>query len=123
MPINPTYLAATSRSSLSAADARSRVLSLYRAWQRGAPSILELYSLDVTIPQARNKIRREFEKNRFVTSLPAIDVLHFKGYAEYHETMNFFKQVTHIMKYFRIEEEPRVQLPTSFVGRFLEGRN
>ncbi len=36
------------------------------------------------------------------------------------ETLNYWKQLTHIMKYFRQEEEPRARLPKNFISGFLE---
>ena len=36
------------------------------------------------------------------------------------ETMNFWKQLTHILKYFRTEEDPRARLPKDFITGFLE---
>jgi NADH dehydrogenase (ubiquinone) 1 alpha subcomplex subunit 6 len=34
--------------------------------------------------------------------------------------MNYWKQVTHVLKYFRAEEDPRVRLPKDFMTGFLE---
>lgn len=39
------------------------------------------------------------------------------------ETLNFWKQLSHVMKYFRPEEDPGARLPRNFVSGFLEGRN
>lgn len=39
------------------------------------------------------------------------------------ETLNFWKQLSHVMKYFRPEEDPGARLPKNFVSGFLEGRN
>jgi len=36
------------------------------------------------------------------------------------ETLNYWKQLTHIMKYFRQEEEPRARFPKNFMSGFLE---
>ncbi|PHH72455.1 hypothetical protein CDD80_4518 [Ophiocordyceps camponoti-rufipedis] len=67
---------------------------------------------------------QEFERNRFVTKLPVVDVLIFKSHTEYQETMNFWKQTTHIMSYFKGENfRDDKRLPTSFMDGFLEGRN
>ncbi len=37
--------------------------------------------------------------------------------------MNYWKQVTHVLKYFRAEEDPRVRLPKDFMTGFLEVRS
>jgi NADH dehydrogenase (ubiquinone) 1 alpha subcomplex subunit 6 len=39
------------------------------------------------------------------------------------ETLNYWKQLSHVMKYFRPEEDPGARLPPNFVSGFLEGRN
>lgn len=39
------------------------------------------------------------------------------------ETLNFWKQLAHVMKYFRPEEDPGARLPPNFITGFLEGRN
>ena len=36
------------------------------------------------------------------------------------ETMNYWKQLTHVMKYFRTEEDEKAQLPKNFINGFLE---
>lgn len=36
------------------------------------------------------------------------------------ETLNFWKQVTHVLKYFRAEEDPKARLPKTFIDGFLE---
>jgi hypothetical protein len=36
------------------------------------------------------------------------------------ETMNYWKQTSHVLKYFRAEEEPKARLPSNFINGFLE---
>lgn len=50
------------------------------------------------------------------TSIPILITL-------YQETLNYWKQLSHVMKYFRPEEDPGARLPRNFVSGFLEGRN
>jgi len=38
----------------------------------------------------------------------------------YQETLNFWKQTSHVLKYFRAEEEPKAKLPSNFINGFLE---
>lgn len=38
------------------------------------------------------------------------------------ETLNFWKQIPHVMKYFRKEEDPTARLPKNFMSGFLEVR-
>ncbi|GIK06457.1 hypothetical protein Aspvir_002107 [Aspergillus viridinutans] len=123
MTINPTYLAQRTRSSANWADAKSRVIRSYRAWLRASPEIQTMYSLNMPISAIRTKIRQEFEKHRYVQQLGVVDVLLFQSHAEYQETLNYWKQLSHVMKYFRPEEEPGARLPPNFISGFLEGRN
>ena len=76
-------------------------------------------------PRVRHptKVRQEFEKHRYVSQLNVVDVLLYQSHAEFQETLNFWKQLSHVMKYFRPEEDPGARLPRNFVSGFLEGRN
>ena len=49
-----------------------------------------------------------------------VDVLLFQSHQEYQETLNFWKQLTHVLKYFRTEEDPESRLPKSFIEGFLQ---
>ncbi|KAL1863807.1 hypothetical protein Plec18170_000647 [Paecilomyces lecythidis] len=71
----------------------------------------------------RTKIRQEFEQHRYVNQLSVVDVLIQKSNAEFQETLNYWKQLSHVMKYFRPEEDPTARLPPNFISGFLEGRN
>ncbi|KAF4221362.1 hypothetical protein CNMCM8980_003424 [Aspergillus fumigatiaffinis] len=82
-----------------------------------------MYSLNLPVSAIRTKIRQEFEKHRYVQQLGVVDVLLFQSHAEYQETLNYWKQLSHVMKYFRPEEEPGARLPPNFISGFLEGRN
>lgn len=81
---------------------------------------MTLYQLNIPSSAVRAKIREEFEKNRYVEDLSVRDILLFKGTIEYQETMNLWKQETHIMRYFAKEEAAPV--PTGFLDKFYEGR-
>lgn len=113
MLIQPTYLAHRTTISKSPAEARRRAIQLYRDFQRSAPEIQSMYLLNIPISLLRSKIRQEFERNRFVTDPRAIDVLLFKGRAEFQETMNYWKQKCHVMAFFELgDAEPSV-MPSS----------
>jgi len=90
----PTYLAVKTASSRSLEESKRRVISLYRQWQRAvcptidhtnaqAPEIVDTYSLSIPVSAVRSRIRKEFERHRYVKELSVIDVLLFKGTAEY----------------------------------------
>lgn len=69
-----------------------------------APEICALYPLDISPLMLRAKLRTMFERNRDVTDVAILDVLLLKAYQEYQETMNVWKQVPHIMRWFAEEE-------------------
>jgi len=52
-----------------------------------------------------------------------VDVLLFQSHAEYQETLNYWKTLPHVLKYFRVDEDPTARLPKNFMSGFLEGRN
>ncbi|RAL07082.1 putative NADH-ubiquinone oxidoreductase B14 subunit [Aspergillus homomorphus CBS 101889] len=123
MTINPTFLAQRTRSSANLAEAKRRVIRSYREWLRASPEIQTMYSLDMPVSAIRTKIRQEFEKHRYVSQLNVIDVLLYQSHAEFQETLNYWKQLSHVLKYFRPEEDPGARLPPNFISGFLEGRN
>ncbi|EME43532.1 hypothetical protein DOTSEDRAFT_63728 [Dothistroma septosporum NZE10] len=123
MVINPTYLAQRTRSSKNWAEAKTRVLASYRDWIRAAPEIQTMYSLNMPVSALRTKMRQEFERHRYVSQLKTTDVLLFNSHQEFQETLNFWKQLTHVLKYFRAEEDPKAALPKNFIQGFIEGRN
>ncbi|KAF2993993.1 hypothetical protein E8E13_001961 [Curvularia kusanoi] len=123
MVINPTYLAQRTRSSVNWTDAKKRVIHSYRDWLRSAPEIQTMYSLNMPVSTLRTKVRQEFERHRYVNQIKTVDVLLFNSHQEFQETMNYWKQLSHVLKYFRAEEEPKARLQANFINGFLEGRN
>ncbi|TKA28914.1 hypothetical protein B0A50_03325 [Salinomyces thailandicus] len=120
MVINPTYLAQRTRSSMNWQDASHRVLKSYRDWLRAGPEIQQMYSLNMPVSAIRTKIRQEFERHRFVAQIKTVDVLLFNSHSEFQETLNYWKQLPHVLKYFRAEEDPKASLPKNFIQGFLE---
>jgi NADH dehydrogenase (ubiquinone) 1 alpha subcomplex subunit 6 len=124
MAITPTQFAKKTAQSANWTDAKRRVISSYREWIRAAPEMQTMYNLPMPVANIRTRIRQEFERNRFVNKLNVADVLLFKSHAEYQEMMNFWKQTTHVMSYFKDENfRGDSRLPSSFMSGFLEGRN
>ena len=82
-----------------------------------------MYSLNMPVSTLRTKIRQEFERHRYVNQLKTVDVLLFNSHQEFQETLNFWKQLSHVLKYFRVEEEPKARLPANFINGFLEVRD
>ncbi|KAK1250983.1 hypothetical protein MKX07_005538 [Trichoderma sp. CBMAI-0711] len=120
MAVTPTQFAKKTAQSTSWSDAKRRVLSSYREWIRAAPEIQTMYNVPLPVSALRTRIRQEFERHRFTNQLPVVDVLLFKSHAEYQETMNFWKQQTHIMAYFSDNFRGDKRLPSSFMSGFLE---
>ncbi|KAK6077820.1 complex 1 protein [Seiridium cupressi] len=124
MAVTPTQLAKKTAQSTNWADAQRRVLAAYREWIRAAPEIQTMYSVPFPVSVIRTRMRQEFERHRYVNKLPVVDVLLMQNNAEYQETMNFWKQTTHIMSYFPEENfRGHERLPKNFMSAFLEGRN
>ncbi|KAI3343808.1 complex 1 protein [Ustulina deusta] len=124
MAVTPTQFARVTRSSANWNDAKQRVLAAYREWIRAAPEIQTMYSVPFPVSSIRTRMRQEFERHRYVNKLPVVDVLLTQNNAEYQETMNFWKQTTHVMSYFESENfRGADRLPRNFMQGFLEGRN
>jgi NADH dehydrogenase (ubiquinone) 1 alpha subcomplex subunit 6 len=108
-----------------------------------APEIQTMYSLNMPVSTLRTKMRQEFERHRYVNQLKTVDVLLFNSHQEFQvrlqpdtmmrkfggiyanmekETLNFWKQLSHVLKYFRAEEDPKARLPNNFINGFLEAR-
>ncbi|CAO1635412.1 unnamed protein product [Jaminaea pallidilutea] len=117
----PARLAHRTQVSRSLSEAHARSRALYRDWYRAAPEICALYALDVPPSTLRAKFRTMFEDKKHVKDLAVIDMLLFKGRIEYQETLNAWKQVPHVMKWFA-EEEAAPQ-PETFLERFYASRD
>ncbi|KAH9943762.1 NdufA6 NADH-ubiquinone oxidoreductase 14.8 kDa subunit [Amylocystis lapponica] len=116
----PARLARTAKVSANPAQARQRVLALYRDWYRSAPEICSIYALNVSPAYVRHAIRQRFEEHRYVTDTRAIDVLVQKGQLEYQETMNLWKQNDHVLG---ILLQPKERSQRTFLQKFYEGRD
>ena len=82
--------------------------------------VVDIYALDVSAAQIRNAIRRRFERNRHITDPRAIDVLLRKGWQEYQETMNLWKQRDHVLGIL-LEGQGALRPPRTFLQKFYEG--
>lgn len=104
--------------SLSQAEARLRVLNLYKAWFRQIPYIVKDFDIPKSEQQCRVKLREVFLKNKDVTDIRVIDMLVIKGQMELKEVVNIWKQKGHVMAYFKPTEEPK---PKDFLSKFFSG--
>jgi NADH dehydrogenase (ubiquinone) 1 alpha subcomplex subunit 6 len=78
--------------------------------------------LDISAALVRTKIRQEFEKHRYVNDLQTIDILLFKGRTEFEETMNMWKQKTHVMRYFDELDNRSTKKLNGFLDKFYAGQ-
>ena len=99
-------------------SARKLVLRLYRMWIREIPRIQEQFTLEYSRAQCLAKLRENFLVNSHVRDPRAIDLLVFKGRLELDECVFFWKQRTHLLKYF---QDTRRRPPTRFMDRFNQG--
>ncbi|EFX76015.1 hypothetical protein DAPPUDRAFT_231213 [Daphnia pulex] len=100
------------------AEARKRVLNLYKAWYRQVPYIVLEYDIPKNESQCRAKLREEFEKHRHAKDVRVIDMLVVKGQMELVETVKRWKQKGHVMNYFRTPINPK---PNDFLSKFIAG--
>jgi NADH dehydrogenase (ubiquinone) 1 alpha subcomplex subunit 6 len=105
--------------STDSAQARRRVINLYRAWYRQIPFIMLNYDLPLLEKDCKTTLRAMFLKNKYVTDLRTIDLLVIKGQMELVETVNIWKQKTHIMRYFK--DTTKEERPTDFLSKFYDG--
>ncbi|KAF8501981.1 NdufA6 NADH-ubiquinone oxidoreductase 14.8 kDa subunit [Gautieria morchelliformis] len=115
----PSRLARITRTSSSPTEARSLAIQLYRDWYRSAPEIVSLYALTISPTLIRQRIREEFERNRYVTDVRVVDRLILKWRQEYQETMNCWKQEPHIMGMLL---QPKERPKEAFLQKFFQGR-
>ncbi|CAO1615942.1 unnamed protein product [Parajaminaea phylloscopi] len=117
----PARLAQRTVVSHNFAEAQARSRALYRDYYRSAPEICSLYALDVPPSTMRAKIRQKFEANKHIKDIAVLDVMLHKGRVDYQETMNAWKQIPHIMKWFA--EEEAVPQPETFLEKFYASRD
>lgn len=122
MPTTPTAFAQTTRISTNPAELKARILALYRQFMRRAPNFVEMYDIDAPSSVVRTKLRQQFERNRFVQDINVRNILLAQGHMEFQETVNFWKQEPHVLKYFDDYKATKVaEKPDNFVRRFIKG--
>ena len=140
----PSRLARPATISASSAEARRRVIHLYRDWYRAVrpptflvlmnirsnlslfqqgPEVVSMYSLDVSPAYFRHAIRQRFERNRHVTDKRAIDVLLLKSKQDYQETMNLWKLTDHVASILLEQPKGQQREGRTFLQRFYEGKS
>lgn len=119
MSSTPVLKAAGAVSRTPMQESAFRVRQLYRAWLLECPHMVELYELPLSIERSKQQVRAEFRKHKHVEDPRVIDLLVFKGQQELEETNQFWKQKSHIMRYF-YKDEPK---ETGFLADFYRGKN
>ena len=71
---------------------RTYLASVCAQAHKQAPEIVSLYALNISPSMIRLKIRQDFERNRHISDLSIINMLHLKNQQEFQETMNCWKQ-------------------------------
>ena len=51
-----------------------------------------MYSLNMPVSQVRTKVRQEFERHRFVSQLPVVDMVLAQGHMEFQVSVDLFEQ-------------------------------
>jgi NADH dehydrogenase (ubiquinone) 1 alpha subcomplex subunit 6 len=66
------------------AEARLRVLALYKAWYRQLPFMVDEYDIPVTVKQSKETLKVKFQANSHVRDARVIDMLVFKVHYYYY---------------------------------------
>ena len=120
-------------------EARLRVLSLYKAWFRQIPFMVEEFDIPINNKMAQDTLKAKFKANSHIKDVRVIDMLvikvcnyfiiifirdylqiTFQGQHDLQEVVEKWTQGPHIMsKHFKesIEEKPK-----DFLSKFLQGQ-
>jgi len=102
-------------------DAKTRVLSLYKAWYRHIPYMVKDYSFAPTVKDCREVLNANFKKNAHVRDIRVIDMLVIKGQTDLQEIVEHWAEPTHIYaKWFSTENAK--ERPKDFISKFLAGQ-
>merc|ERR1712137_124858 len=82
------------------AEARHKVIDLYRKACRLVPVLIAQYELSFTPAAMRARIRKDFDKHRDVSNPQVVDKLLFLGMVDIEEGRNMWKQTNHVDSYF-----------------------
>eukprot|EP01121_Diplochlamys_sp_Union-15-3_P005685 TRINITY_DN1601_c0_g1_i1.p1 TRINITY_DN1601_c0_g1~~TRINITY_DN1601_c0_g1_i1.p1 ORF type:complete len:116 (+),score=15.99 TRINITY_DN1601_c0_g1_i1:74-421(+) len=100
-------------------EASKKGVQLYRRVMKAGPKVINVYGLDITTQQYRDKIREEFRKHQHLEDKDTVDMLVFKGEQEFQETIEVWKTKSHVLQYFIT---PKEEDSDSFLQRFFDGK-
>ena len=108
--------------SLDQGEAKARVLSLYRAWFRQIPIMMDRFDMPITEEQAKKRLRERFQANGHIKDVRIIDMLVVQGQQDLKEVAEHWTEVTHIMSKF-FKEQHMSERPKDFMSKFLSGHD
>jgi hypothetical protein len=98
------------------AEARHRVIDLYRKCLRSIPSLIVQYELDLDPGIMARRIRTDFEQYKDVTDLRIVDKLLFMGVVDLEEARLLWKQTSHVEYYFEKENQFLMNSENQFIN-------
>merc|ERR1711997_912447 len=108
--------------SLDADEAKVRVLSLYKAWYRQIPIMMDRMDTPVGEDVLKAKLKSEFMKNAHLKDLRVIDMKVIQGQQELKEMAEFWQEDMYFLsKYF--SEIHIAERPKDFMSKFLHGHD
>lgn len=103
-------------------EMKMRVLYLYKAWYRQIPHMLTRYDIPRSVEQCRAKLKEIFTRNRDVTDIRRIDMLIIQGQMELQDTVEVWKQKTHLDEFFaNTYSYSTKKNKKKFMSKFLDG--
>ena len=95
---------------LARATQRERVVNLYRRILKTVPHTIRVYDLDLSEKQVKQGVRNMFERNRALRDKGMIDVLLTKAELDFTETVEIWKQKTHLLRILGYDESSTVKI-------------
>lgn len=83
---------------------------LYRKVLKSIPHIVTIYDLDISAKQVQQATRQMFEKNRNITDPRIAEWVYRKGELEFQETIELWKQRTHVLRLLGYDATPKVSV-------------
>ena len=92
-------------------NTRAHTLDLYRRICREIPRTIAIYDLDMTEAQVRRGVRSLFDEHREARDPRLVRILLEKAELEFHETVEQWKQKSHLHRLLGHDDNPEVVLP------------